>query len=104
MKRIFLVPQSYSVYYKEIKETNLWEVYCMVTSRIRKEIQASLESAPKLAERLHLNVKTVLKWKKSTTQQQMKLNSGVFLNCPLDDVYVALKDQIPELSRPNLHR
>ena len=23
---------------------------------------------------------------------------------PLDDVYVALKDQIPELRRPNLHR
>ena len=23
---------------------------------------------------------------------------------PLDDVYVALKDQIPELSRSNLHR
>ena len=69
------------------------------TPRIRKEIQESLESAPKLAESLNLNVKTVLKWKKSTivedkrsgplrpksvlssTQQQVKLNSGVFLNC-----------------------
>ena len=45
----------------------------MVTPRIRKEIQVSLESAPKLAKRLHLNVKTVLKWKKSNVVEDKAL-------------------------------
>jgi len=81
-----------------------------------------LESAPKLAKRLHLNVKTVLKWKKSTivedkrssplrpksvlssTQQQVICAFQPVSKLLLDDVYVALKDQIPELSRSNLHR
>jgi len=35
------------------------------TPRIRKEIQESLESAPKLAKSYSLNIKTVLKWKKA---------------------------------------
>ena len=92
------------------------------TPRIRKEIQESLESAPKLAQRLNLNVKTVLKWKKSTivedkrsgpigpksalssTQQQLICEFRRVSKLPLDDVYIALKDQIPELSRSNLHR
>ena len=92
------------------------------TPRIRKEIQESLESAPKLAKRLNLNVKTVLKWKKSNivedkrsgpkkpksvlsnTQQQVICEFRRVSKLPLDDVYIALKDQIPELSRSNLHR
>lgn len=92
------------------------------TPRIRKEIQESLESAPKLAKRLNLNVKTVLKWKKSDivedkrsgpkkpksalsdTQQQVICEFRRVSKLPLDDVYIALKDQIPELSRSNLHR
>jgi predicted transcriptional regulator len=39
------------------------------TPRIRKEIQESLQSAPKLAKRFNLNVKTVLKWKKAASIQ-----------------------------------
>lgn len=92
------------------------------TPRIRKEIQESLESAPKLAKRLNLNIKTVLKWKKSAivedkrsgptqpksvlseTQQQVICEFRRVSKLPLDDVYIALKDQIPELSRSNLHR
>ena len=92
------------------------------TPRIRKEIQESMESAPKLAKRLNLNVKTVLKWKKSEvvedkrsgpiqpksalseTQQQVVCEFRRVSKLPLDDVYIALKDQIPELSRSNLHR
>lgn len=92
------------------------------TPRIRKEIQESLESAQKIAKRLNLNVKTVLKWKKaarvedkrsgptqpksalSSTQQQVICEFRRISKLPLDDVYVALKDQIPELSRSNLHR
>jgi transposase-like protein len=92
------------------------------TPRIRKEIQDSLESAPTLAKRFNLNVKTVLKWKKavsvedkrsgptqpksalSETQQQVVCEFRRVSKLPLDDVYIALKDQIPELSRSNLHR
>ena len=93
------------------------------TPRLRKEIQEPLESATKLAQRLNLNVKTVLKWKKSAnvkdkalsgaigpksalslTQQQVICEFRRVSKLPLDDVYIALKDQIPELSRSNLHR
>ena len=92
------------------------------TPRIRKEIQDSLESGPTLAKRFNLNIKTVLKWKKagsvedkrsgpiqpksalSDTQQQIICEFRRVSKLPLDDVYIALKDQIPELSRSNLHR
>lgn len=92
------------------------------TPRIRKEIQDSVESAAALAERYNLNIKTVLKWRKadgvvdkrsgptkprsalSTTQQDLICEFRRLTKLPLDDVYLALKDKIPELSRSNLHR
>ena len=92
------------------------------TPRIRKEIQESLESAATLARRYHLNVKTVLKWRKaecivdkrsgplkprsalSTMQQHIICEFRRLTKLPLDDIYIALKDKIPELSRSNLHR
>jgi len=92
------------------------------TPRIRKEIQESMESASTLAKRLNLNIKTVLKWKKtqsvedkrsgpqkpksvlSSIQQQIICEFRRISKLPLDDVYVALKDHIPELTRSNLHR
>lgn len=92
------------------------------TPRIRKEIQESVESAPALAKRLNLNVKTVLKWKKtesfedkrsgpikpksvlSETKQQIICEFRRLSKLPLDDVYISLKDKIPELTRSNLHR
>ena len=101
---------------------NLLHANAKTTPRIRKEIQESLESAPKLAKRFNLNVKTVFKWRKSasvedkrsgptqpksvlsSTQQQVICEFRRVSKLALDDVYIALKDQIPELSRSNLHR
>ena len=92
------------------------------TPRIRKEIQDSLESAPEIAKRLNLNIKTVLKWKKSDsvedkrsgpaqpksvlseTEQQIICEFRRVSKLPLDDVYLALKETIPKLTRSNLHR
>lgn len=92
------------------------------TPRIRKEIQESVESAAEIAKRLNLNIKTVLKWKKadsvddkrsgpiqpksvlSSTEQQIICEFRRVSKLPLDDVYIALKDQIPNLTRSNLHR
>ena len=92
------------------------------TPRIRKEIQESMESAPRLARLYNLNVKTILKWKKasgvvdkragpahpksalSLTEQQMICEFRRITKLPLDDVFIALKEAIPALSRSNLHR
>ena len=81
-----------------------------------------MESARALAKRLNLNVKTVLKWRKalcvedkrsgplqpksalSSTQQQIICEFRRVSKLSLDDVYIALKEQIPELTRSNLHR
>ena len=40
----------------------------------------------------------------SSTQQQVICEFRRVSKLRLDDVYIALKDQIPELSRSNLHR
>ena len=92
------------------------------TPRIRKEIQNSMESAAELAKRLNLNIKTVLKWKKSgsvwdkrsgplepksalsQTEQQIVCELRRISKLSLDDLYIALKDKIPHLTRSNLHR
>ena len=92
------------------------------THRIRKEIQNSQESIRKLAAKHNVNFKTVLKWKNrdSVGDKPMgakKLNTVlseleqkaicVFrktTSLPLDDCYLALRDQISNLSRSNLHR
>ena len=128
-----LVPLSYGICYNELKETNLWAVYCMVTPslslrrqgttpRIREEIRNSKESIATLAKRLSLNPKTVAKWRKSSSVEDKK--SGAKQVCsslseieqqvicefrrttklPLDDCYIALKEKIPALMRSNLYR
>ena len=92
------------------------------THRIREEIQNSQESIRKLASKHNINFKTVLKWKNrdSVEDRSMgakKLNTVltkleekiicVFrktTSLPLDDCYLALRDQISNLSRSNLHR
>jgi transposase-like protein len=92
------------------------------TPRIRKEIQESMESAAEIAKSLNLNIKTVLKWKKagsvedkrsgptqpksvlSKTEQQIICEFRRVSKLPLDDVYIALKEKIPSLTRSNLHR
>lgn len=92
------------------------------TPRIRKEIQESKKSANVLAKELNLNVKTVLKWRKRESLEDkpsgpIKVKSSLteeeqLIVCqfrritllPLDDVFIALKEKIPALTRSNCHR
>ena len=92
------------------------------TARVRAEIQASQESIAKLAERYHLNPKTVHKWKNRTgvsdeksgakkvrsvlseLEQQVICEFRRVSQFSLDDCFIVLKEQIPNLSRSNLHR
>ena len=81
-----------------------------------------MESAPVLALRYHLNIKTVLKWKKALrvhdnppppikirssltqTEQHIVCEFRRVTKLPLDDVFVALRDSIPALSRAYVYR
>lgn len=92
------------------------------TPKIRKEIQESEESIAKIAERYNLNPKTVVKWRKSSEvedkksgpskvrsslselEQQVVCEFRRVTKLPLDDVFLALRDKIPALTRSNLHR
>ena len=93
------------------------------THRIRKEIQASNETAISLAAKFNINVKTVHKWRSRDQIEDSKfgpkkdINSVLTLveqkiicetrrvtQLPLDDLLEALKPEIPSLSRSNLHR
>ncbi|QNQ63379.1 IS481 family transposase [Brucella sp. 6810] len=93
------------------------------THAIRAELQRSKASAAELARRYGINEKTVLKWRKRQSVEDMpigpKVHKSTVLSAveeaaivslrvqarlPLDDVYIALKDVIPHLSRSNLHR
>ena len=94
------------------------------TAEVRRAIQDSEESLIVLAERYNINPKTVAKWRsrkgQGVTDSKMgsKMSRSVLsamdeaIICefrrqtllPLDDCYDVLKDQIPKLSRSNLHR
>ncbi len=93
------------------------------TPRIRKEIQESNETIAVLAKRLSLNPKTVAKWKKADRVNDNKSGPTIpkstvlteieeqvicefrrITKFSLDDVYIALTDKIPNLSRSSLHR
>jgi transposase-like protein len=93
------------------------------THAIRGELQRSQASVASFAKRYGINEKTVLKWRhrqsiedlpvgskerRSTVLTPMKEAAIVALRVqarlPLDDVYVALKDEIPYLTRSSLHR
>jgi len=92
------------------------------TQRQRAFIQQSQESLVVVANRLGVNPKTVAKWRKrdsvedapmgprkprsALTEQEQEIICAFRRKTllPLDDCYVALKDQIPALSRSNLHR
>ena len=92
------------------------------TQRIRAEIQQSKESIAVLAKRFGINPKTVMKWRHRKTVEDSAMGSKSLrtvltamdeeIICafrsktllPLDDCYVALKEQIPLLTRSNLHR
>ena len=93
------------------------------TARVRQEIQESEESIAALATRYGINPKTVLYWKHagriddkksgptnprstvlSETDEQMICEFRRVTKFSLDDVFIALKDKIPALTRSNLHR
>jgi transposase InsO family protein len=92
------------------------------TPRVREEIQNSKESIAKLAKKYNLNPKTVQKWKNadgthdgkcgskvarsvlSVMEQQVICEFRRVTKLSLDDVFVALKDNIPALTRSNLYR
>jgi len=92
------------------------------TIKIREEIRDSHESAAKLAKRLSLNIKTVLKWRKagrvedaksgptkprsrtlSEQEEQVICRFREVTGFSLDDVFCCLKDRIPTLNRANLY-
>ena len=101
---------------------SVYHANAKTTVRIRKEIQESKESIATLAERYHLNPKTVLKWRHaegcedkrsgprkpksalSEQEQQVICEFRRLTRFALDDVFVALKPGIPALTRSNLHR
>ena len=93
------------------------------THAIRGELQRSQASVASLAKRFSINEKTVLKWRKRQSVEDMPMGPKerrstvlspreeaaivalrVQARLPLDDVYIALKDVIPHLTRSSLHR
>jgi len=93
------------------------------THAIRSELQRSQAPVASLAKRFGINEKTVLKWRhrqsvedmpmgpkerRSTVLSPMEEAAIVALRVqarlPLDDVFIALKDVIPQLTRSSLHR
>ena len=101
---------------------NILHPRATTTPRIRKEIQESKESLIVLSKRYNINPKTVSKWRKSKTifdkksgaikvrtilsdkEQAIICEFRRVAKLPLDDVFVALKSEIPALSRSNLYR
>lgn len=92
------------------------------THEIRAAIQRSSASVQELAKRYGLNPKTVQKWKNRESVEDAPMGprrpntvlseADEALICafrrktelPLDDCLLALKDEIPQLTRSNLHR
>lgn len=93
------------------------------THVIRAELQRSQASIAELARRYRLNGKTVAKWRCRASVEDLPMGPKerrstvlspleeaaivalrVHTRLPLDDVFVALKDVIPALTRSNLHR
>jgi len=93
------------------------------THVIRAELQRSKAPVAELARRYGINEKTVRKWRSRTDvidapmgpkecrstvlsalEEAAIVSLRVQARLPLDDVYIALKDVIPHLSRSSLHR
>lgn len=93
------------------------------THAVRAELQRSEASAAELARRFGINEKTVRKWRSRQTVEDEPMGPKerrssvlsaveeaaivalrVQARLPLDDVFVALKDVIPHLTRSSLHR
>ena len=96
------------------------------TEAVRRDIQNSQESIAALSRRYGLNPKTVAKWRSRKAEGVEDRPTGAAAQpsrsvltpqdeavicefrrqtrLPLDDCYDCLKDQIPALTRSNLHR
>jgi transposase InsO family protein len=93
------------------------------TARLRTEFQASAEPTAALARRYGVNPKTVAKWRrrrsvddlpmgpherKSSVLSELEEAAVVAFRAqtrlPLDDVFIALRPAIPNLTRSTLHR
>ena len=92
------------------------------THEVRTAIQRSSASIKELAARYGINVKTVQKWRRRDTVEDAPMGArrpptvlseqDEAIICafrrktrlPLDDCFLALKDEIPRLTRSNLHR
>jgi IS30 family transposase len=92
------------------------------TPKIREEIFNSKESVKKLAEKYNLNPKTILKWKHRTSfsdrrsgaikpksvlsekEQAIICEFKRVTKFSLDEIFCALQDKIPALSRSNIYR
>jgi transposase InsO family protein len=93
------------------------------THAVRAELQRSQTSSAELARRFGINEKTVRKWRSrrmvddepmgpkerrssvlSAIEEAAIVALRVQARLPLDDVFVALKDVIPHLTRSSLHR
>lgn len=101
---------------------NILHSNAKTTPKIRQEIAESGLSIAKLAKKYNLNPKTVVKWKNrsdfvdkkagpakpksslSEREQAIICEFRRVTKLPLDDVFIALKDKIPALSRSNLYR
>ncbi len=90
---------------------------------VRGELQRSQASAASFAKRYGINEKTVVKWRHRQSVEDLPIGPRerrstvlspveeaaivalrVQARLPLDDVYIALKDVIPQLTRSSLHR
>jgi transposase InsO family protein len=93
------------------------------THAIREKIQKAEESISQLASKYNINPKTVHKWKRRESVEDLKcgrrpgqgsvlsgVDEAVIVETrrksllPLDDLYDLLSPQIPALTRSNLHR
>lgn len=93
------------------------------THAVRAELQRSQASSAELAGRYGINEKTVRKWRSRSSVEDAAMGPKerrssvlsaieeaaivalrVQARLPLDDVFVALKDVIPHLTRSSLHR
>lgn len=93
------------------------------THAVRAELQRSQAPVAQLAKRFGVNENTVLKWRKRQSVEDLPMGPKerrssvlspmeetaivalrVQARLPLDDVFLALKDVIPHLTRSSLHR
>ena len=93
------------------------------THAVRGELQRSQASVAQLARRFGINEKTMIKWRKRQSVEDLPMGPKerrssvlspmeevaivalrVQARLSLDEVYIALKDVIPHLARSSLHR